>query len=272
MFCNRESWSAVAPSVARDNAQALIIAVDHSGFGDSRFASRTPSPEHASPRGVVMMLMEWLALLGVRDLPTVLVGHSFGGASLLTVRDDELGERVSRLAITPVFPAFDKRYRTLLKATANILPTLAAIALLRKLLAKMFSSSARDYTKREKKLMATEFERAIPTVIAAVARGYSQSAPAVGDQLQRCLVAIGDMDPVAPAKILEPALDAMGFPRTHVRRLVATGGHMPHAEQDDHPEWTLRNVADLTACIGAMLRASSEGTPMPTEVASTIHG
>jgi len=272
LFCNRDSWSAVAPEVARDNAQALLIAVDHSGFGDSRFAAPSPSDDHAAPRGVVAMLMAWLELLGVRDLPTVLVGHSFAGASLLTVRDDELGERVSRLAITPVFPSVDKRYRRLLKTTAGLMPALGAVSLLKKLMAKMFASAARDYTKREKALMAAEFERASPTVIATVARQYARSAPAAGDQLQRCLVAISDSDPVAPARILEPALDALGFPRTHVRHLVATGGHFPHAEQSDHPEWTLRNVADLTACIGAMLRASSEGTPMPTEVASTIHG
>jgi hypothetical protein len=77
---------------------------------------------------------------------------------------------------------------------------------------------------------------------------------------------------VAPAEILLPTLDALSFPRTHIRHLMATDRHFPHAEQDAHPEWTLRNVADLTACINAMLRASSEGTPMPTEVASTIHG
>ncbi|HXU74852.1 MAG TPA: alpha/beta fold hydrolase [Polyangia bacterium] len=272
MFCNRDSWAPVAPSVARDNAQALVLAVDHSGFGASRFAAATPAAEHASPRGVCTMLLAWLELLGLRDLPTVLVGHSFGGAALLTVRDDELGERVSRLAITPVFPAVDKRYRTLLKATANLLPTLGAISLLRKLMAKMFSTSARDYTRREQRLMAAEFEHASPRVISTIARQYALSAPAAGDQLQRCLVAIADVDPVAPARILEPALDALGFPRTHIRHLVATGGHFPHAEQDDHPEWTLRNVADLAACVNAMLRASSEGTPMPTEVASTMIG
>jgi pimeloyl-ACP methyl ester carboxylesterase len=71
------------------------------------------------------------------------------------------------------------------------------------------------------------------------------------------MVLIGDNDPVAPARILEPALDALGSPRTHVRKLVTTGGHFPHAEQALHPEWTMRNVADLTACIGSMLRASS---------------
>jgi hypothetical protein len=272
MFCSRESWSPVAPSVARDNAQALVIAVDHSGFGDARFAATPPAAAHASPRGVVTMLTAWLELLGVRDLPTVLVGHSFGGASLLTVRDDELGERVSRLAITPVFPAVDKRYQSLLKTTARILPTLGALALFRKIMAKTFSSAARGYTKREQHLMAGEFVRALPSVVAAIAREYARSTPAAGDQLQRCLVAIADVDPVAPAEILLPALDALGFPRTHIRHLVATGGHFPHAEQDAHPEWTLRNVADLTACINAMLRASSEGTPMPTEVASTIHG
>jgi len=272
MFCTRDSWAPVAPLVARDNAQALVIGVDHSGFGESRFASDTPAGEHASPRGVCNMLMAWLELLGVRDLPTVLVGHSYGGASLLTVRDDELGERISRLAITPVFPAVDKRYRALLKATARFLPTLGAMTLLRRLMAKMLSSAAREYTKREKTLMEGEFERAIPTVIATVARQYARSAPAQGDQLQRCMVVIADHDPVAPARILVPALDALGFPRTHIRHIVATGGHFPHGEQSDHPEWTLRNVADLAGCVGSMLRASSEGTPMPTEVASTIIG
>jgi serine/threonine-protein kinase len=272
MFSNRESWAPVAPAVARDNAQALVIAIDHSGFGEARLADKSPAPAHVSPRGVVAMLTAWLELLGLRDLPTVLVGHSFGATSLLTVRDDELGERVSRLAVTPVFPSVDARYRALLQATAGLLPTIGALALVRKLMAKMFASGARQYTAREQRLMAGEFERALPTVVAAVAREYAASAPAAGDQLQRCLVAIADVDPVAPAEILEPALDALGFPRTHVRRLVATGGHFPHGEQDAHPEWTLRNVADLTACINAMLRASSEGTPMPTEVASTIHG
>jgi hypothetical protein len=272
MFCDRESWALVAPSVSRDNAQALVIAIDHSGFGETRFAERTPLPEHASPRGLVAMLMAWLELIGVRDLPTVLVGHSMAGASLLTVRDDEVGERVSRLAITPVFPSADARYRALLKTAATMLPTLCAVRPMRKLMAGLFASAAREYTPREKQMMADQFMRALPTVVAQVSRQYAGSAPATGDQLQRCMVLIGDNDPVAPARILEPALDALGFPRTHVRRLAATGGHFPHAEQEQHPEWTLRNVADLTAWIGAMLRASSEGTPMPTEVASTIIG
>jgi hypothetical protein len=270
MFCNRDSFGLVAPSVARDNAQAIIIAVDHSGFGDSRFAEATPKPEHASPRGLVTMLTAWLELLGVRDLPAVIVGHSMAGASLLTVRDDELGERISRIAVTPVFPAVDARYRVLLKMASTLLPTMGAIKQLRALMGRWFSSAAREYTARERELMATQFTSAVPTVVARVAREYARSAPAKGDQLQRCLVLIGENDPVAPARILEPALDQLGFPRTHIRRLASTGGHFPHAEQTMHPEWTLRNVADLTASIGAMLRASSEGTPHPTEVASTL--
>jgi len=32
------------------------------------------------------------------------------------------------------------------------------------------------------------------------------------------------------------------------------------------------NVADLVSCAGSMLRASSEGTPSPTQVASTMMG
>jgi len=262
----------VAPSVARDNAQAIVIAVDHSGFGDSRFAATPPQPEQASPRGLIKMLASWLDLLGLRDLPAVLVGHSMAAASLLTVSDDELGERISRVAITPVFPSVDKRYRSLLGMTARLLPTLGSVTMLRKIMGSFLARAARDYTRREQQLMAAQFANAIPTVAAQVARQYAASAPAAGDRLQRCMVLIAEHDPVAPAKIMEPALDALGFPRTHIRRLVTTGGHFPHAEQSMHPEWTLRNVADLTAAIGAMLRASSEGTPMATEVASTVGG
>jgi hypothetical protein len=272
MFCDRESWALVAPSVCRDNAQALVIAVDHSGFGASRFAEAVPADEHCAPRGLVAMLMALLELLGVRDLPTVLVGHSMAGASLLTVRDDEVGERVSRLAITPVFPAVDARYRRLLKVAASLVPVLGAVGPLRKLMASFFASAAREYTEREKQMMAAQFLSVSPAVVASVSRQYARSTPAKGDQLQRCMVLIGENDPVAPARILEPALDALGFPRTHVRRLATTGGHFPHAEQTMHPEWTMRNVADLTVWISAMLRASSEGTPMPTEVASTLIG
>ena len=270
MFCSKASWWPIGPSVARDNAQALVIAVDHSGFGESRFAADRPAAEHASPRGVCTMLLACLELLGIRELPAVLVGHSFGAASLLTMRDDELGERVSRLAITPVFPAVDARYRKLLNATAGLIPTVGAFRILRKLMARMFASSARAYTRRERRLMALEFEHVRAHVVAEVARQYALSTPARGDQLQRCMVVIADDDPVAPARILMPALDELGFPRTHVRRLVATGGHFPHAEQLDRPKWTLRNVADLAACVGSMLRASAEGAPFPTEMSPTL--
>ena len=272
MFCGRASWAPVAPSVARDNAQALVIALDHSGFGESRFAEARPTPAHAAPTGVVAMVTACLELFGLSDLPTVLVGHSYGAAALLTVRDDELGERISRLAITPVFPAVDGRARRALKTSASVMPTLAAIGFLRRLLSRVYASSLREYSDYEKSVMAEEFERADPSVVATVSRQYAASRPAAGDQLQRCLVVIADDDPVAPARILGPALDALGFPRTHVRRLVSAGGHFPHAQQADHPEWTLRNIADLAACVGAMLRASSEGTPLPTVVASTIIG
>jgi hypothetical protein len=58
------------------------------------------------------------------------------------------------------------------------------------------------------------------------------------------------------------------------RRAIGRLGH-PHivALFDVGPDWlATAYVADLAACIGAMLRASSEGTPLPTEVASTLIG
>jgi hypothetical protein len=95
--------------------------------------------------------------------------------------------------------------------------------------------------------------------------------PPSGDKLHRCLVVIAEDDPVAPPEAVARALDVLGIPRAHVRRLVGSG-HFPQGEQRQNPGWTQRNVNDLVNCIGSMLRASSEGTPMPTEVASTIDG
>ena len=100
-------------------------------------------------------------------------------------------------------------------------------------------------------MMAGEFERALPSVIAAVSRQYALSTPAKGDQLQRCMVLIGDEDPVAPARILDAgarrarlSAHARAPARRHRRPLSAR-------RADGHPEWTLRNVADLTAWIGS---------------------
>ena len=68
---------------ARDNAQALVIAVDHSGFGESRFASDEAGRRaRLAARLSATCSRAWLELLGVRDLPTVLAGHSMAGASL----------------------------------------------------------------------------------------------------------------------------------------------------------------------------------------------
>jgi serine/threonine-protein kinase len=270
MFCTRRSFNTGAPFVCRDNAQAIVLALDVAGFGDSRFADELPTRGHASPEGLVRMILGWMSLLGIRELPSVIVGHSMAAAALLTVKDADLGERVSRIAITPVFPAYDDRYRFLLKLGSGLLPSLGALKVTRGLLGRVFTSAAREYAQEDREMMATQFAQASPRTVGRILAEYGRSAPARGDDLQRCMVLVSDDDPVARAHVLEPALDRMGFPRTHVRKLTATAGHMPYAEQLLHPEHTQRNLADIVSCISSMLRSSSEGSPTPTEVASTM--
>lgn len=271
-FCTRASYDWAAPAVVRDNAQTLVLALDVAGFGESRFADEAPAAEHCSPAGLVRMVLEWMALLGIRDLPSVLVGHSMAAAALLAVTDDDVGDWVSRVAITPVFPAYDDRYRRLLRLAGAFMPSLGAIALARRVIARSFDAAAREYTEEERAAMARQLEVASPRTLGRILVEYGRSRPAPGDGLQRCVVLISDSDPVARASVLEPALQRMQIPRTHIRRLTTTGGHLPHAEQLAHPERTQRSVADIVACISSMLRSSSEGAPTPTEIASTVTG
>lgn len=65
------------------------------------------------------------------------------------------------------------------------------------------------------------------------------------------------------------ALRKLGFPDHQIHRLVAEG-HLPHGEAVMHPEWTQRNIIELTAIIDQLLVAAREGTMLPTQVASTM--
>jgi serine/threonine-protein kinase len=271
LLSTREVWFNVASAICRDNAQALVLVPDVFGFGETRFHTVPPSHEHASPRGLMELVLGWLSLLNLRELPKVLVGHSLGAVALLSVTDDDVGERTSRIALTPVFPFVDPGYKRRLQLAGKLVKYVNSLPGLKKILANTAVKHApeiRRYTAEERRIMAEEFERVPAGVMSRISTAYAEARPAAADQLKRCLIIIGESDPLAPEPVVAEALATIGFPATHVRRL-ATSGHYPHAEQSEHPEWTLRNIFDIVSAVTAMLRASSEGPRLPTAVAST---
>jgi len=270
-LCSRDVWQHIAAKVCRDDPQAVVLAPDVLGSGDSPFDEAAPD-DRLTPRALVESLVDWLDLLGIRELPTVLCGHSAAATSLLTVSDELLGERTSRIAVTPVFPEHDPAMRMGLHALALALETAARGRWMRRWIGEALlvrAPAAERYTQNDRDHMLRQFLRVPARAFARFARSLAQARPEPTDRLDRCLVVVCDDDHVAPPARVLAAIDAVGLPRRSVHRVV-TGGHNPHFELEDHPEWTLRNVDTLTRVVESMLLSAREGNPSSTVVASTV--
>jgi hypothetical protein len=270
VFSTRRDWHDAAVAICRDNAQAVVLVPDLFGGGESRYVAEERAAPRATLSGTMDAVMRWLDLLSVRDLPTVIAGHSFSGAVLLAASDEQLGERVSRLAITPGLAA------TLTPAAvawAKALQSLAQLTPLRPALAKLLRRSP-DYAKLDDAACArltAEFQRAPAWILSMFAREHARARLAPAESLRRCAVLVSEDDAVYPAKVVEPHLVAHGIPREFIYR-IAECGHYPNLEQKDFPEARARNVAQIVRCVDAMLTASREGTPLSTLMASTVLG
>ena len=271
MFCARRDWFDVAAEVCRDNAQAIALVPDLYGCGESRFDEPRVRGEHLSQEGTALSVVRFLDLLGVRDLPTVLVGHSLSGAALLSVRDVDLGERVSRVAIVPIFPDDNAFARGTIRAGGALLGALVRVPGVRKLMADswMTRRDLQTLTEPARARGAAEFDKVTPRLLAQMCSQFAGAAPRPVAELRRCLVIVGDDDPLAPPDRTIAILAARGFPADSVRRLSGNGHH-PHYENPEHPELTARCVGDIVRFIDAMLLSSREGSPLTTEVASTL--
>jgi hypothetical protein len=165
----------------------------------------------------------------------------------------------------------DEAFRRKAMLVAGLIGSLGHARVLKGLMAGVMRASSREYSDEDRRMMTEQFMAAPPELFSTILRAYCSSRPPASGQLSRCLVVIAEDDPVAPPDEVARALAQLGIPPTHVRRLVGSG-HFPQAGRRAHPGWTQRNLSDLVSCIGSMLRASSEGTPLPTEVASTLVG
>ena len=268
----RESWMDIAAHVAQGNGQTLAFVPDVSGYGVSRYQRKWPRREHASAEGTLDGLLAWIELLGVRDLPLVLVGHSMGATALMTATDEQLGPRTWRLAVAPVIPAHDWQQRWGLRMLPGLGVAFAWVPGVKRLVGKLvlvWGPSAKAYARHERERMLEAFMQLPAPTFVRGAYEFSRARPAPRDQLARCAVVLAENDPVAPIERMTKMLARLEFPADQIHRLVAEG-HVPHGEAAMHPEWTQRNIIELAAIIEQMLIASREGTVLPTQVASTL--
>lgn len=116
---NHRIWESLPGMVVSANRQLMAIALDHNGFGLSRFADHTPELESCNPPAAMTVLQGLIDLLKIRRQPGTptpkvinLVGHSMGGATLFYLNPVfwSYGE-VTRYALAPALLLDDELYR-----------------------------------------------------------------------------------------------------------------------------------------------------------------
>ncbi|RMH40013.1 MAG: hypothetical protein D6689_15060 [Deltaproteobacteria bacterium] len=270
----RAVWETTAQALCRDNAEAIVLVPDVAGFGETRYATRKPDPEFVGPRGIVLGVLAWLDLLGLGEIPTVLVGHSMLATGLMAIRDDELGPLRSRVAVTPVFPFCDKVQRRRIRRGEWLIRTLAWFPPLYRYVARKEAFEAdcgQDVPVRYREDTYHNFVAVGPSILRRTLAALGRTEFARGDQLRRCEVVIGARDPWCPEDVARTALEALEFPAGRYH-LMAAGGHLPQIESESHPEWTARNQDDLVRIISNVVVEAHSGTLLSTELASPDAG
>lgn len=270
-LCDRSIWAGLAACICRNNPRAVVLAPDMLGSGDSPFDADQFSDQTVAPTQVLRAVLAWLELLNLRDLPTVLLGHSYSGVAVLSVTDEEVGERTSRIALTPVFPAVDRRLRITLRGTSALLSLLRRVPSLYARAGRWMLVHGPDtarYTLEDRQRMVACFEQLPNRVLCSLTRELGRAQGAATDRLDRCLVVISDDDPLISEERASKSISKLGLPARSVVRLSG-GGHLPHAVNPEQPGATTRNVAELAQVVESMLVSSREGASFSTQIEST---
>ena len=250
--CKRQLWDTLARHLCRDHAHTVVISLDLNQSGDCRYAAAAPELHHVSPLGIMRQVSAWRTLLGVSELPTCLVGHSLTAYQLMAPTDAELGKHVTRLAITPVFTyanevwgghplmsldelsgQTENQHDAVKAATYEFITQLLDEETSRGIVESAVASFPLAFWKQSVKAQET-------------------FRPPIGNELRRCKIVVAHDDPIVPRAAVEQAVADLGFDRANLHWALDRD-HFPHLPKRDNPEWTARNLDQLSSVIGTML-------------------
>jgi alpha-beta hydrolase superfamily lysophospholipase len=263
-FCSRRWWRLVAPGLCRDHALALVLVPDLHGFGDSAFAG-TPTPEQASLRGMADQVLGLTRLLGLAELPTVLVGHSMGAMSLLTLDDGELAPHVARVLINPLLVDQDPRLRRALRTSRWLTRALSISGTMHRAVLRGLCrrGPSQQLTAEDQDEMFRLGCAVTPAVIARLLEAKRLVSYKRGRHRRVALLSGVDDPWVRDRAFIDTAAADLGIDPAHVH-LLASGGHSPHVPLAHHPEWTARNVDEISRVIQAMMLTAHEPEATPS--------
>jgi serine/threonine-protein kinase len=175
----REVWRHVAAACCRANGQAIVVAPDCFGFGETEFADpRGPTEEQMRPETQPRLALAILALLGCERVTTVLVGHCAGATALLAASESSLPPNVHRVAITPIFADENLRVRVELAMLLFAIRTLGRFGPTKRWLAHQyaFNAKTRTYPLEQKQRIEASFAGAPVALLSRMFSIYSRGA------------------------------------------------------------------------------------------------
>ncbi len=264
--CTRAVWFDVAAAICRDNAQAIVLVPDFAGFGETRFAAEWPERKHVTPQAHARAVLRVLELLGLRELPAVLMGHSMGGLALLSLTEPELGSRTERIVLTPYVPTIHPLFLIMLRVV-GVLGVLISGSprLFARFLRRMVAGQP-ELAEHHRKSTLIQLFRVTPGVICRLIWGIAHAR--LPPQCMRGVtMLLGEKDPTYPKRLIRRTVIRFGGSLESVRPL-ASGGHFPHMDEAQRPEWTARNQAEIVHAVDELLISSHQGQVSPTLRAS----
>jgi pimeloyl-ACP methyl ester carboxylesterase len=268
---NRQAWRLLAPALCRDNALALVVVPDLHGYGETPFAAEKPSKQHLSLRAMADSVLGLCRLLGLVDLPTVLVGHSMGAMSLLTLDDSDVDAQVARVLINPMYIEHDPKLRRGMRGMAMLARAVGPIPPLRRALTRHFcrTGPAEQLLPEDQELMIELSLAVTPAVVAGVCDALGTVTYKRGRQ-RRVALLCGVDDPwTRDQALLDRASSDIGIDPAHIH-LLASGGHTPQIPMSTHPEWTARNIDEIGRVVQAMILTAHEPTSTPSMTATSV--
>jgi pimeloyl-ACP methyl ester carboxylesterase len=262
LYGTRETWRFVSATCCRANGQAIVIAPDLFGFGESRFAGGAPEPEHVRPEALPRTMLALQSLLGLAGLPTIWVAHSAAATSILAVDDAEIPLHVHRVAITPYYPSSNPIARGAVQLMLLLMRALCWLEPAHRWMARVWAYNAKTavYSSEERERMRETFGTATAAHNHRLLATYGRTRPRGGSTLARTMIILVEDDPLSPAAVLTRLLRREGFPEDKIFRL-ARGSHLPHSLED----FAARNINDIAAVIDTVLD-STRGETASTHV------
>lgn len=255
--CTRESFQSIALALCRDCPELVVIAPDVLGFGESPYDLHGIAPARLDPARAFESVLALTTLLGLRDVPTVIVGHSASGLAVLVGEDDDRKLPPARIALNAAAPFLSLRARLQMRLAAALLTVLAFFPRVNAFLLRR-SHDAPEITELENEHRARSIAllNAVPTAVTPTfLRAIARSAPTHMDHAARTMIVHATLDPYTPRSLMRRLAERLSLPPDRARTLVSAS-HLPHIPNVKRPEDSRRCANEIVVAVEDMLVAA----------------